>query len=187
MIQREVEILRILYKIANVNTITRIFTIFFAQFVLPILIVLVFILIFTNLSHESITEFVKVTDAWIWIMLWPPGLMWLISTFLKYSIRAKRPAYFLKRIHPLFSRRSTFSFPSGHTTFMIALSVNTHAMFGMYWGIFFGCMSLLSAVARIAGGVHWPRDIIGSVMLNIVLYSLLLTNNTISLWFSYHP
>lgn len=62
----------------------------------------------------------------------------------------------------------SFSFPSGHTIFIIALATAT------YWyhkplGIFFGILGVITGIARVASGVHYPLDIIGGIGMGVAI------------------
>lgn len=61
-----------------------------------------------------------------------------------------------------------YSFPSAHTIFLFALAtgiyrVNKRVGLGLY------ILALLVGLARIAGGVHYPSDIIGGAVLGILV------------------
>ena len=74
-----------------------------------------------------------------------------------------RPFFALSDIEPLISK-TTFSFPSEHTSIFMALSVLIfllHKKVG-YIFIFF---TILIGIARIAAGVHFPADILGGFVL----------------------
>jgi undecaprenyl-diphosphatase len=58
------------------------------------------------------------------------------------------------------------SFPSGHTIFMFALATGVwriNKRFG--WWLY--ALGLLIGAARVAGGVHYPSDIVGGIVLGI--------------------
>ena len=62
---------------------------------------------------------------------------------------------------------STYSFPSGHTTFLFALSTATY-FFHKKMAYFLFASGVIVGLARVASGVHYPSDILGGVLLGII-------------------
>jgi len=58
------------------------------------------------------------------------------------------------------------SFPSGHTSFSFALATGVY-FFNKKLSYLFFVSGLLMGVARIMGGVHWPFDIVGGIILGV--------------------
>lgn len=61
---------------------------------------------------------------------------------------------------------SGWSFPSGHTTFLFALSMSVW-FYNRKLGYILFAGSLLVGVARIYVGVHWPFDILGGIVFGV--------------------
>ena len=59
------------------------------------------------------------------------------------------------------------SFPSGHASFLFALSGGLF-MFSWRWGLVYLALSLINGFARIVAGVHWPLDILGGLAIGIL-------------------
>jgi len=59
---------------------------------------------------------------------------------------------------------SSYSFPSGHTIFIFALATAVY-FFHKKLGYFLYFSGLLIGLARISGGVHYPSDILGGIIL----------------------
>jgi len=68
------------------------------------------------------------------------------------------------------------AFPSGHTTFLFAISFAIF-YFSRFWGFWFVGLSLLVGVARVIAGVHWPFDILGGI--GVALISFFITERTL--------
>jgi len=92
-------------------------------------------------------------------------LAWIFAYILKYLIHTKRPFDAFQQVNSLFLETG-FAFPSGHTTFFMALAT---ALFFSHKkvGYVFITIAVLIGVARIMGGVHFPIDILGGFVLGI--------------------
>ena len=77
-----------------------------------------------------------------------------------------RPRPFLALQIPHLITDTTSSFPSGHTIFIFALA--TGLLFVNRWVAYtFFAAGLIVGLARIAGGVHYPSDILGGAVLGV--------------------
>ena len=93
-------------------------------------------------------------------------LAWCLSQVLKIIIHIPRPFIAFSNVVPLV-RETSYSFPSGHATFFMALA------FALYFshkkvGYIFIFLALLIGLARIIAGVHFPLDILGGFVLGIL-------------------
>jgi len=88
---------------------------------------------------------------------------YLLALALKLFFHASRPFLSLPDIEPLFIK-TTYSFPSEHATFFMALAISIYFLHKKagYWFIFF---ALTIGIARIVAGVHFPLDILGGFAL----------------------
>ncbi len=88
---------------------------------------------------------------------------WIVAYILKDIIKHPRPDETLALI-----KDGSYSFPSGHTTFISALGMslsNINKKIG-YKIIF---LSLIVGFARVLAGVHFWYDILGGLVLGIVI------------------
>lgn len=88
----------------------------------------------------------------------------IVASGIRLVYERVRPFAALNISHLL--NDSAYSFPSGHTIFMFALATVVYR----YNKIFAWCLAalgLLIGLARIAGGVHYPSDILGGIALGI--------------------
>ncbi len=85
------------------------------------------------------------------------------------------PRPFMEGIgHALFVHKSENSFPSDHTTFLFSiafmfLTFKSTRVLGIIAIIF----SLMCGIGRIYSGVHWPFDIIGSIIVSAFVVSII--------------
>jgi undecaprenyl-diphosphatase len=89
----------------------------------------------------------------------------VVTELIRSFYHHLRPSLAL-HITPLWSE-TTYSFPSGHTIFFFALAAGVYRInkpFG--WTLY--VLSFLIGVARVAGGVHYPLDILGGIVLGIL-------------------
>lgn len=89
---------------------------------------------------------------------------WFFADIIKYIFPTPRPFIVLDSVNLLFQHGDYDSFPSGHTTFLVAFAV-------MFWfynrrlGILCLILATVVGLARVVSGVHWPLDIIGGFLL----------------------
>ena len=123
--------------------------------VLVIFIVLVYFIIVSNNKRKAIANCV--------VILFSALLAWAFADVIKYVFPTPRPFIVLDSVNLLFEHGGYDSFPSGHTTFMVAFA----SMFTFYsrrLGILILFLALIAGTARVMSGVHWPIDIAGSFM-----------------------
>ncbi|KKU03417.1 MAG: Bacitracin transport permease protein BCRC [Microgenomates group bacterium GW2011_GWC1_47_20] len=90
-------------------------------------------------------------------------IAWLIGKFLKDFFAVPRP-YLVNSTSPLAGHFSNGSFPSNHTTAAFAISVSIF-LHQHRWGIPLIIFSLSIGISRILGGVHYPLDVLGGVII----------------------
>jgi len=90
---------------------------------------------------------------------------WLVaSKFLKNIFQLERP-----NPENFFIEPDTFySFPSGHTTFMIALATALYS-YDKKLGIITFILGLIVGFSRVMIGVHFYRDIVGGIIFGLIL------------------
>lgn len=124
--------------------------------------------VFLLFHHEvlfSKKPFQALAEKWkeIILVFFTGGFAWVIARVLKFFIQLPRPSSALSDITTLFPADG-YAFPSGHATFYMGLAVAiylNHKKAGLAF-IFF---AILIGLARIAGGVHFPGDILGGFIL----------------------
>lgn len=115
---------------------------------------------------------VRVVPLRSWLFLIVPGIGFMALSFIRQRIDAPRP-YEKYAIEPLILRNKTGdSMPSRHV-----FSATVIAMCGLRLNLILGiillALALISAVTRVIGGVHFPKDVIIGFLSGVFCGSLL--------------
>jgi undecaprenyl-diphosphatase len=92
----------------------------------------------------------------------------IITYYLKHLFLRQRPINIFdkQKINLFFEKDKSFSFPSGHTEITINASTFMYMFIKKYWYIYF-IFSIFSCFYRIYAGIHFPSDIIASIIIGI--------------------
>ncbi len=107
--------------------------------------------LFTNIKKMILVSFSAVLS---WVM----G-----SMVIKNILKIERPTTVGEFITPI----DPYSFPSGHTTFIVALGVALYA-YDKKLGIFTIILGVLVGVSRVLTGVHFYIDILGGLAIGMI-------------------
>ena len=151
----------LLNNLAGYSPVTDFIIIFFAEYLAYILIVIFLYLVYRSmynlrgkLTMLSIVAFSSLVARY--------GVTELIRFFYH------RPRPFLThRVHQLLSETS-YSFPSGHSTFFFAFSYTIY-LYNKKWGMWFLGATILLTIARVMAGVHYLSDIVGGMIIGIII------------------
>lgn len=88
-----------------------------------------------------------------------------VASFIRLFYHRPRPFLALSLPHLL--NDTAYSFPSGHTIFLFALATATY-FFNKKLAYFLYISGAIIGLARVAGGVHYPSDILGGAVLGIL-------------------
>lgn len=91
----------------------------------------------------------------------------IITSALKFFFYRQRPFVALG-IDPVFHPMDMPSFPSGNMTFYAVLIAPVWYL-NRKWGMIYTGLVVLMGIARMYGGVHWPTDIIGGLVLAAIV------------------
>lgn len=97
-----------------------------------------------------------------------------VRTLINYIFPTPRP-YEVSSIPPILRYTNKPSFPSGHTSFAVAFAATTFLKYKKL-GIAFLLLAILIGIARVIGGVHFPIDILGGILVGVFsAFGVLLT------------
>lgn len=89
----------------------------------------------------------------------------VVKTIINMAVNRPRPFVAL-HIQPFISKLAESGMPSGHMTFLIPIAL-TVFLFNRRLGLYCLIAVLLTGVARIAVGVHYPTDILAGITIGI--------------------
>lgn len=159
-----------LYNLSNKSFFWDNFFIFISHTLLYLVIVGAFIfLIFHHNVVNSKNPFAEFIKKWkeVLFAFFSGAVAWCVATIIKSIIQAPRPYLVFPDINPLLFKTG-FSFPSGHSTFLMALGVSIY-LSSKKVGVIFIIFAILIGLARIIVGVHFPIDILVGFIVGIVI------------------
>ncbi|MCU1588102.1 MAG: (type 2 phosphatidic acid phosphatase) family protein, partial [Frankiales bacterium] len=68
------------------------------------------------------------------------------------------------RLHQLIAHNPGQSFPSDHATAAFACAIAALLLLSRRWGVVLLALATAIGVARVAAGVHYPIDVLGSLV-----------------------
>ena len=99
-------------------------------------------------------------------------LSMIVSTFVSFAIylflQRPRPYVTYAEVNKFALHTSVNSFPSGHTFLAFAIATTVLLYGHKKLGILFYAVAILTAISRVAAGVHYPSDVIGGALVGII-------------------
>ena len=144
--------------IANVSKILDFVGIFFADYFLYILgIILVVLFIWKRNRLMVISAAISVILSRL-----------IITEIIRYFYHYPRPYVVLEAAKKLIAENQDYaSFPSGHAAIFFAIAMAIY-FFNKKLGIVFFVGAVLIGLARIFVGIHWPSDVLGGAIIGII-------------------
>ncbi|HEY4496559.1 MAG TPA: phosphatase PAP2 family protein [Candidatus Paceibacterota bacterium] len=146
-----------IYSLSGQNPFLDGLFIFFADYLIYAVMLIFFWLVFFRLKDTKDRAYFFYLGVLSVIFSW--GIVTEIFRFFYYS-----PRPFVLEFESLIRHIDTSSFPSGHMMFIIPIVLSVFYI-DKKWGLILLSMAILTAISRIAVGVHWPIDIIGAFFL----------------------
>jgi undecaprenyl-diphosphatase len=93
------------------------------------------------------------------------------TELIRFFYHRPRP-FLIHELHQLIPKNvSIESFPSGHSAFFFAMATAIY-FYNKKWGVGFFIAAILMNVSRIIGGVHYPSDILGGMVVGVIIASI---------------
>lgn len=138
--------------------------VFFAEYLAYILVAVFFVLVY--LSKERLREKIVMISIVAFSSLFA---RYVITELIRFFYHRPRP-FLTYHVHQLLPETS-YSFPSGHSTFFFAFSYAIY-LYNKKWGVWFLGATVLMTISRIMAGVHYPSDIVGGAIIGILAAKL---------------
>ena len=148
-----------LNNIAGWSPFVRLIIVFFAVYLAFILPIALLILILRESSSWS----EKIHKSGI--ILLSAGVSRGVATVIRFFYHRPRP-FLSHEVYQLFPE-SSYSFPSGHSTFFFAFAFAIY-LYNKKWGIWFLIATIFITIARVMAGVHYPSDILSGAIIGFV-------------------
>jgi len=103
----------------------------------------------------------------------PVGIATLISELISQVYVRPRPFSVMPEIKLLVPHSADGGMPSHHMVFMVALVTMIYSM-NHRLAFVLGLLTLMSGIARIAAGIHYPSDVIAGLFLGSLISTLYL-------------
>ncbi|ETB63563.1 TPA: phosphatase PAP2 family protein [Candidatus Nomurabacteria bacterium] len=156
------DIFFLLYNLSHKNYFLDKFFIFCAEYFIFVVVIFLFLFIFIKHKNNIRNGLKKII-----FIISPAAIGWAFTDVLKSIFDTPRPFMVFEEVKPIFLHGGLDSFPSGHSTFMAALSLSVF-YFNKKIGITFFIATLIIGISRIISGVHFPIDIIGGFFIGII-------------------
>jgi len=103
--------------------------------------------------------------------LWPGGA--LVLSYVLGLVAAAvhpeaRPFTSHPAVHPLIAHHPGQAFPSDHSTAAIAIALVVLVFLSRRWGTVLLAAAVLIGFSRVYVGVHYPGDVLGSVLVSLI-------------------
>ena len=151
------------YNLSGKNYFLDALIIFCGEYLIYLVILFVFWHAYRMWQRNGLKAFVPYVEAIISVIIARGVVVELIRVFYDRI----RPFEAFSLTHNLIID-SASSFPSGHTIVMFALATSIY-FYDKKFGWFLFVLGAVIGLGRIAGGVHYPSDVLGGAVLGIVV------------------
>ena len=133
---------------------------FFASDAILISFAVLTLLCFRRLRRRDLGVLVQVGAALL--------LSFLLGLAAASLVSEQRPFTGLRHVHLLIAHKPGQSFPSDHATASFAIALAVLVWLSLRWGLALLGLAALIALARVASGVHYPGDVLGSLLIAVI-------------------
>lgn len=134
--------------------------IFFAKYLIYLILAGAVVAFFLIKNKKERIKYLFFTGASIFLSR-------IVFTELIRLIWHRPRPFLINHVHLLIEHSTSGSFPSGHITFLFALSAAVYC-FNKKFGVAMLIASFIVGISRIFVGVHWPLDILGGIIIGIL-------------------
>ena len=92
-------------------------------------------------------------------------ISFIIGKLLEHFVMSPRP-FMVEHVQPLVAHAAGNSFPSSHTLLTMAVA-SIIFVYNKKLGIFLAILALLVGIARVISKLHYPQDIMGSIVIAV--------------------
>lgn len=135
------------------------------------------------IKHGSRDFAVALVKKGIVILAIPLGIAIVISESISAIYVRQRPFVADSRVHLLVPHSADGGMPSHHIVFMVALVASVY-YYDKRSATFFAVLTLITGIARVVAGIHYPTDILVGAVIGagiVYLYHRVLSDRALSL------
>lgn len=117
------------------------------------------------------------------VLAFPLGIAVVISESISAIFVRQRPFVSDSTVHLLVPHGADGGMPSHHTVFMVALVASVY-YYDKRSATFFAVLTLITGIARVVAGIHYPTDILVGALIGagiVYLYHRILPSKALSL------
>lgn len=129
-----------------------------------------YFIFYVPLQVEGMARVQALRNAWN--IIWTTTLAVIITNIIKVLVAFPRPFQTLKHFHVLITLPDSYSFPSGHATFTMALATAVY-FYNKRLGELLFAFAFAVGMARIYVGVHYPLDVGVGFLIGYIVPKLL--------------
>jgi undecaprenyl-diphosphatase len=133
---------------------------FFASDAVFVLFAVLTLLVFRRLRARELRPVAWVGSALV--------LAYLLGLVAAQLVSERRPFTDLHDVHLLIQHKPGQSFPSDHATASFAIALAVLVWLSRRWGLALLGLAAVIALARVAAGVHYPGDVLGSLVVALI-------------------
>jgi undecaprenyl-diphosphatase len=152
-----------LYNLSGRSQVVDFLIVFFGEYLIYLVILFVFWHAYRMWRKGGLKDLVPYAEASVSVVF----ARGILEPFIHLFYDRVRPFIALSLSHNLIIDAAP-SFPSGHTIVMFALATSVY-FYDRKFGWFLYVCGILIGLGRVAGGVHYPSDILGGAVLGIIV------------------